>query len=57
MAKLNKSQKETLKQLAIAIEQTINWQEEKSFETAFQCTKKQAHLNQAKLLKHFAETN
>ncbi len=56
MAKLNKSQKETLRQLAIAIEQTVSMSKE-SFESVFQCTKEQAHLNQATLLKHFAETN
>ena len=56
MAKLNKNQKETLNQLAMAIEQTVNWPE-KDFEKAFQVTKKQAHLNQATLLKRFAATN
>lgn len=56
MAQLTKKQKETLRQLAIAIEQTISWPEE-TFERAFECTKDQAHLNQATLLKHFAETN
>ncbi len=56
MSKLTKSQKETLRQLAIAIEQTVSMPKE-SFERAFQCTKEQAHMNQATLLKHFAETN
>ena len=56
MAKLNKSQKETLRQLAIAIEMTVSMTKGE-FERAFQCTQEQAHLNQATLLKHFAETN
>ena len=56
MAKLNKSQKETLKTLAIAISQTV-MASDADFERAFQTTKKQAHLNQAALLKHFAESN
>jgi len=56
MAKLNKSQKETLNQLAIAIEMTVSMPKA-DFERAFGCQKEQAHLNQATLLKHFAATN
>jgi len=44
MAKLNSNQKEQLKQLAVAIEQTVKWPE-KNFVKTFQVTKEQAYLN------------
>lgn len=56
MTKLTKNQKETLRQLATAIEQTVSILKE-SFERSFQYTKERAYLNQATLLKQFAENN